>query len=204
MQTICYQRGTILSEEIKNKIKNKIFNQINNEHEFNKITTELKLKYADAERLQRNEKPSKKLNKDIKSLEENIVKNVKTTQKNKTELYLQMNKLYHDFWSDDPAQAIETFNAKTPIILFPIRLEIKYRLKDDGSYWLLVRIFPDNIAIQTHESDITLEELDRLREYHDKISSLRSEPDDDKRIQSEKEAYNILFLVLSGIILLVF
>ena len=193
MQTICYQRGTILSEEIKNKIKNKIFNQINNEHEFNKITTELKLKYADAERLQRNEKPSKKLNKDIKSLEENIVKNVKTTQKNKTELYLQMNKLYHDFWSDDPTQAIETFNAKTPIILFPIRLEIKYRLKDDGSYWLLVRIFPDNIAIQTHESDITLEELDRLREYHDKISSLRSEPDDDKRIQSEKEAYNILF-----------
>ena len=126
MQTICYQRGTILSEEIKNKIKNKIFNQINNEHEFNKITTELKLKYADAERLQRNEKPSKKLNKDIKSLEENIVKNVKTTQKNKTELYLQMNKLYHDFWSDDPTQAIETFNAKTPIILFPIRLEIKY------------------------------------------------------------------------------
>jgi len=55
----------------------------------------------------------------------------------------------------DPQSAIEQVSDKTPILLFPVRLEAKFRtaLKQ-----LWIRIIPDDVMIETHEPSLTEEE----------------------------------------------
>jgi len=60
---------------------------------------------------------------------------------------------------------IGEMNEKIPVLLFPVRLETRFRKLDSGKYKLLVRILPDTISIQTHETNITEDEAADLDSY---------------------------------------
>ncbi|MFC3559245.1 hypothetical protein [Pedobacter jamesrossensis] len=57
-----------------------------------------------------------------------------------------------------PEQLIEEWQDDIPINLFPVRLETKYRQTLRGTQ-LLVRVYPDDISIITHEQMLTESEL---------------------------------------------
>jgi hypothetical protein len=63
------------------------------------------------------------------------------------------------FADRDPQSLIEAWPANHPILLLPLRVETRFRETE-----LLVRIFPDDIAVQTHEAMLT------DREYPDGVA----------------------------------
>ena len=63
-----------------------------------------------------------------------------------------------------PQQLIEAWDDSLPIVLLPLRLETRWRT-DDGTTQLLVRVFPDDVAITTHEKTLTDAEVEHGRSY---------------------------------------
>ena len=57
-----------------------------------------------------------------------------------------------------PQQLIEEWNDNIPILLLPLRLETKFKQEGDTNE-LWVRIFPDDIAVVTHEKVLTDTEI---------------------------------------------
>jgi hypothetical protein len=57
-----------------------------------------------------------------------------------------------------PQQLIEQWNDQIPILLLPLRLETKFKLDTDVKE-LWVRVFPDDIAVVTHEKVLTPSEI---------------------------------------------
>jgi hypothetical protein len=52
-----------------------------------------------------------------------------------------------------------SFGPARPVILFPVRLETRFFALSDGSSELRVRVYPDTVHIDTHEPELTDEEL---------------------------------------------
>ena len=46
-----------------------------------------------------------------------------------------------------------------PLVLFPVRLETRFFQQADGSFELRVRVYPDKVHIDSHEPDLTADEL---------------------------------------------
>lgn len=92
---------------------------------------------------------------------------------------------------NDPRYLVNTFNDNTPFLLLPVRVETRYMtikharrviegdtlpgfsIPDEDELW--VRIFPDDIAIHTHENRLTAEEENAGHSYWNSFWGLATE-----------------------------
>ena len=49
--------------------------------------------------------------------------------------------------------------APRPVVLFPVRLETRFFPQTDGTTELRVRVYPDTIHIDSHEPELTDDEV---------------------------------------------
>lgn len=68
------------------------------------------------------------------------------------------------------AQEVARLEATSPVVLLPIRLETRF----DGSV-LRVRVYPDEIFLDSHETALTPEEQDAGRHYYDVLNNENNE-----------------------------
>lgn len=73
----------------------------------------------------------------------------------------------------DHTQAVSNLTDSVPILLFPVRIETRFN-KDTTNpsntiYELWLRIFPDEVAIEAHESELTLSEIEQAKDYWNTI-----------------------------------
>ena len=52
-----------------------------------------------------------------------------------------------------------SFGPARPVVLFPVRLETRFFPQADGSSELRVRVYPDRVHIDSHEPELTADEL---------------------------------------------
>jgi hypothetical protein len=52
-----------------------------------------------------------------------------------------------------------SFGAARPVVLFPVRLETRFFPQANGSSELCVRVYPDKVLIDSHEPELTADEL---------------------------------------------
>jgi len=69
---------------------------------------------------------------------------------------------YHDAVMADPMYTITT---GVPLVLFPVRIETAYLSTAAGGFDLAVRIYPDDIHVDAHETELTARELDAGTTY---------------------------------------
>jgi len=85
----------------------------------------------------------------------------------------EVGQLIGDLFQRTPQQLIEEWDDSLPIMLLPLRVETRFK---DAELW--VRIFPDEIAINTHEKLLTEREQTFGMAYW---KALRAAKDDDAR-----------------------
>lgn len=61
---------------------------------------------------------------------------------------------------DRPQRLALSLDDALPCLLLPVRLETKFMVNPNGARELWVRIFPDDIAVETHEEPLTKDEVD--------------------------------------------
>ena len=57
-----------------------------------------------------------------------------------------------------PEMAAELVAGDRPLVLFPVRLETRFFQQPDGSFELRVRVYPDQVQLDSHEPELTAEE----------------------------------------------
>ncbi len=77
--------------------------------------------------------------------------------------------LFHEFATmAQPQQMIENLNDAYPILLFPVRLETRFKIvniQGQESYQLWVRVYPDDCVIDTFEPTLSDVEAENARLY---------------------------------------
>jgi hypothetical protein len=63
------------------------------------------------------------------------------------------------------AALVGAVDASVPLVLFPVRLETRFELRPDGTFDLLVRLYPDAIHEDAHEPALTPDEAAWRAEY---------------------------------------
>jgi hypothetical protein len=71
--------------------------------------------------------------------------------------------------ADVPAAARGGLAASTPVLLLPINLETRFMTSAAGASELWVRIYPDQIAINSHEPELTQQEITDGQAYWDAV-----------------------------------
>jgi hypothetical protein len=77
---------------------------------------------------------------------------------------LAVNGLIDRLYELQPQQLIKEWQDNLPITLLPVRMETKYR-QTDNDIQLMVRVYPDDIALIAHEKTLTEIELEFGREH---------------------------------------
>ncbi len=72
-----------------------------------------------------------------------------------------------------PAQGLD---AQTPLLLLPVNIETRFMDVGDGVSELWVRIYPDQIAIDSHEPELTLQEIADGQSYWTQVWSAGNPP----------------------------
>ena len=78
-----------------------------------------------------------------------------------------------------------------PWLLLPVRLECRFTVVDDRSE-LQVRIYPDEIAVHTHEEALTGDELESGRTFWREVTAAREQTDPAEVRRLELGAWRIL------------
>src|SRR5215207_9412166 len=63
-----------------------------------------------------------------------------------------------------------SFGQAKPLVLFPVRLETRFFQQTNGSSDLCVRVYPDKVHIDSHEPQLTDDELTWGRHFWKQIS----------------------------------
>lgn len=80
----------------------------------------------------------------------------------------------------DPADLFGHLETGRAIALLPVRLETRFRQREQGTD-LLVRFYPDDIHVETHEPELTEEELEMGRAFHEATRAADEAPEDEQR-----------------------
>jgi len=103
------------------------------------------------------EKRRKKLEAEIKSLKD---------QKNQWQATASAQ--FAEFLFADPQSQVEQLRDDTPFLLFPVRLETRFKTfegPDGTSNWLWVRIYPDDCLVDSFERELSESEILAAREF---------------------------------------
>ena len=73
-----------------------------------------------------------------------------------------------------PEADVGRLDATKPIVFFPVRLETRFDRSVNPAV-LKVRIYPDEIFLDTHETDVTEDEVDAANEFDDDVAAHQSD-----------------------------
>lgn len=128
------------------------------------------------------------LERDIAALKEQINAHQKEFQTTRGNLF----ELVDTFvLPQTPRQLITQLDDTLPFLLFPVRIETRFMAGAEGRE-LWVRVYPDDIAVHTHEKDFTRDDGDSGIEYWIQRTIAAANPDATEREQSEKGAWRAL------------
>jgi hypothetical protein len=65
----------------------------------------------------------------------------------------------------NPIPTVTAPTSDVPFLLLPIRLETRFHQTTGGGRELLIRVYPDDVFVDTHEPELTSEELAAGRGY---------------------------------------
>jgi hypothetical protein len=95
-----------------------------------------------------------------------------------------------------PWDLVEQLEDNLPFLLFPVRLETRF-MAVENAHELWIRIFPDDIAVHTHEKDLTAREVDSGRTFWREMWAGAREFDEKKQAM-EKGAWRVLAEAYGG------
>ena len=95
---------------------------------------------------------------------------------------------------DRPQDLIEELSDSLPFLLFPVRIETRF-MTVNRKKELWVRIFPDDIAANSHEKNLTVDELKAAQNYWREMWTAAQKNDKDAREDIEKGAWRALAAV---------
>lgn len=87
-----------------------------------------------------------------------------------------------------PQQVVAALDDALPCVLFPLRVETRFMPGASGRE-LWVRVYPDDIAVHTHEKELTRDEADAAVEYWTARAVGASTPDPEERKRIEEGAW---------------
>ncbi|MGZ8265410.1 MAG: hypothetical protein ACXWUI_14835, partial [Burkholderiales bacterium] len=88
-----------------------------------------------------------------------------------------------------PQQLVAGLDDALPCVLFPLRIETRFMTGANGGRELWVRVYPDDIAVHTHEKELTRDEADTGVDYWSTRLVAASVPDADERERIEQGAW---------------
>jgi hypothetical protein len=98
---------------------------------------------------------------------------------------------------DRPWELVGQLNDKLPFLLFPLRIEARFMRVGQGKQ-LWVRIFPDDIAVHTHEKTLTADEVNAGKTYWRERWAAERETDPNKKENIKKGAWHALAEAYGG------
>ena len=87
-----------------------------------------------------------------------------------------------------PQQLIEAWDDSLPILLLPLRVETRWKVDGPASPELRVRVYPDDIAVTTHEKVLTDAEVTHGRAYWTTFRAANTDPEFTAEEREEAQA----------------
>lgn len=78
-----------------------------------------------------------------------------------------------------PREGQHPLDARTPLLLLPVNLQTRFMDLSNGNPELWVRIYPDQIAVNSHETELTQQEITDGKSYWDIVWRAGKAPDTD-------------------------
>ncbi|MBX3082873.1 MAG: hypothetical protein KF716_14635 [Anaerolineae bacterium] len=133
---------------------------------------------------------AQRLQNEIKSLQSRIAQDTQTFSALKAAHASSANEIAAEA---QPWELIEGLDDALPFLLLPMRIETRF-MQVENQTQLWVRIFPDEIAVHTHEPALTADEVERGKHYWQELWRASQETNPDQRTNIEKGAW----LALAG------